>query len=84
MNTYKVEYSGFIFMAGAIAIFSGALGGTDFKRGVAGLLTIQAADVASLYIEGNTPLIRLFVYTILPVAIAVYTWGLFLMLRGLS
>ena len=82
--TYTVNLLGPIFMLLALAIFVGAFGGDGFERGVAGLLTIVAADSCSITFKTESESARAYTLALLPISYALLLTGFILTLGGLS
>lgn len=82
--TYKMNILGIVFMIAALAVFAGAVGGSQFERGVAGLLVYDASEVFNFTVESRSGWIRNATLLLIPVGIGIYIWGLSLVIMGLS
>lgn len=82
--TYTLNLAGLPFMAASIAALAGAFGGTDFERGVAGMLVLLSAEAFTLEVKGEGGGLAAVVGVLAAVGLAIYAVALVLVLGGLS
>lgn len=81
--TYTANLAGFPVLALAIAVLLGAFGGTEFQRGVAGVLTMGLAETLNVQVTGSHGWVKYLALVLMPVGLLVLVGGVALAIAGL-